>query len=183
MKELKPETMIIFKKLTNPPVLYSRQEIIPNPCPIPETGGLYAWYFKKIPPKVPTEGCTVKDGKTLLYIGICPTKKDSGKNRHLQTRIKEHLGVGGSVNNSTLRETLFALFAEESKTFIRDGEEKLTEWMTRNAYVCWATHRAPWEVEKEILESQKVLLPLNIQNNSGNQFREDLSTIRQKHKK
>ena len=189
MNEPKPETLeAVLRKLTDPDPsnLYSRSEMISNPCPIPETGGLYAWYFKEIPPKVPTEGCIVKDGKTLLYIGISPARKNS--NANLRSRIKT-MHLKSIAEFSTLRFSLGVLLAEKSKfplrmkirerkTFTHPGEEWLNNWMEENAYVCWATHRAPREVEEKILKSRKVLLPLNIQSNRCNPFKKELLAMR-----
>jgi len=56
-----------------PDSLLSRDEVLAQPCPIRKAPGVYAWYFRQIPPGVPTDGCTECQGRTLLYIGISPS--------------------------------------------------------------------------------------------------------------
>ncbi|MAE10304.1 MAG: hypothetical protein CL876_00015 [Dehalococcoidales bacterium] len=51
---------------------FSRDEVLIRPCPIPAGSGVYGWYFREIPPQVPTEGCVQEDELTLLYVGIAP---------------------------------------------------------------------------------------------------------------
>ena len=62
-------------ELITPERLYSRQEILSKPSPIPEISGVYGWFFKNIPPFVLTEGCIRHQNMTLLYIGISHDKK------------------------------------------------------------------------------------------------------------
>ena len=44
-------------ELITPEKLFSRQEILSKPSPIPEISGVYGWFFKDVPPFVLTEGC------------------------------------------------------------------------------------------------------------------------------
>ena len=62
-------------ELITPVKLYSRQEILSKPSPIPEIHGVYGWYFKDVPSFVLTEGCIRHQKMTLLYVGISPDKK------------------------------------------------------------------------------------------------------------
>ena len=175
--------------LTNPPILHSRSTILSQPCPVPQDRGLYAWFFKKIPPSVPIDGCVVKDGMTLLYVGISPKNETSTQN--LRKRITNH--YRGNAEGSTLRLTLGTLLLEQSDfplrrvgsgkrmTFTHLGEQWLDEWMDENAFVAWVKHQAPWEVESEIFED--LSLPLNIQDNDHNSFAKKLSAMRSKAKK
>ena len=55
--------------------LYSRDEVLRDPSPVPAANGLYAWYFRDFPVIVPSDNCLTVDGKTLLYIGIAPDKQ------------------------------------------------------------------------------------------------------------
>jgi hypothetical protein len=48
-----------FSPLLSPTRLWTRSDILQQPCPIPASPGVYAWYFKQIPPLVPTEGCII----------------------------------------------------------------------------------------------------------------------------
>ena len=53
-------------ELITPERLYSRQEILSKPSPIPEISGVYGWFFKDVPPFVLTEGCIRHQNMTLL---------------------------------------------------------------------------------------------------------------------
>lgn len=176
--------MPVIQALTNPASLYSRSITLTKPCPVPQERGLYAWYFKNIPPMVPIDDCIVKNGKTLLYAGISP--KDEKSTQNLRKRVTTHFR--GNAEGSTLRLTLGTLLTEQSgfplrrvgsgkrMTFTHLGEQWLDRWMDNNAYVCWIEHSAPWEVEKELI--QKICLPLNIQDNSDHPFSSKLSALR-----
>ena len=58
-----------MEELITPERLYSRQEILSKPSPIPEIHGVYGWYFKDVPSFVLTEGCIRHQKMTLLYVG------------------------------------------------------------------------------------------------------------------
>jgi hypothetical protein len=166
----------LFSNLTNPPLLYSRSAVLNKPCPVPQKPGVYAWYFKEIPGQVPTEGCITKDGLTLLYVGISPSKKNSKQN--LRKRITYH--YWGNPEGSTLRRSLGVLLTEQSgfplrrvgtgkrMTFTHLGEQWLDNWMEENAFVYWVKHPAPWELEEEIIGT--LSLPLNIKGNKDQLF-------------
>ena len=71
-----------------PDRLFSREEVLRKPSPVPAVHGLYAWYFEEVPSVVRTEGCLRIDRKTLLYVGIVPDKKNKPNSRaSLLTRI------------------------------------------------------------------------------------------------
>jgi len=170
--------------LANPPFLYSRSEILSKPYPVPKERGLYAWFFKEIPPGVPTDGCSTKDELTLLYVGISPKNLESTQN--LRNRIRTH--YMGNAEGSTLRRTLGVLLEEQCgfplrrvgsgkrMTFTHLGEQWLDDWMEVNAFVTWVTHSAPWETEAELFKS--LSLPLNIRDNDHHPFAKQLSDIR-----
>ena len=179
--------MSFLDSLTNPIKLYSRSEVMSKDCPVPKDRGLYSWFFKSIPPRVPTTGCVAKNGMTLLYVGISPEDEESKAN--LRERIKTHFR--GNAEGSTLRRTLGSLLKEQSgfplrrvgsqkktkrMTFTHLGEQWLDAWMEKNAFVCWVTHEAPWEVEGEIFHN--VSLPLNIEDNDHHGFVQELKSIR-----
>jgi hypothetical protein len=63
--------------LLSPTKLWSRPEILQRPCPVPDRPGVYAWYFKELPPLVPTDDCITCEGMPLLYIGISPSEPSS----------------------------------------------------------------------------------------------------------
>ncbi|MBZ0059274.1 hypothetical protein ITX56_15945 [Leclercia sp. EMC7] len=159
-----------------------------RPTPVPAVNGVYFWWFKEIPPGVPTEGCLTQDGYTLLYVGISPDKKGKPNSRaNLKTRIKTH--YSGNAEGSTLRRTLGVLLATESNyplrrvgsgtrtTFTHSGEQWLDRWMEKNAKVYWVADEEPWILEETLISS--ISLPLNIQGNN-HPFKPILSAMRSK---
>lgn len=170
----------------NPDKTFSRTEVMSRPTPVPAVNGVYFWWFKEIPPGVPTEGCLTHEGYTLLYVGISPDKKGKPNSRaNLKTRIKTH--YSGNAEGSTLRRTLGVLLAKESHfplrrvgsgtrtTFTHLGEQWLDLWMEENAKVCWIPHEEPWVLEETLIAT--VSLPLNIQGNK-HPFKTVLSAMR-----
>jgi hypothetical protein len=169
-----------------PEKTYSRTEVMSKPTPIPAVNGVYFWWFKEIPPGVPTEGCITCDGYTLLYVGISPDQRGKPNSRsNLRKRIKTH--YSGNAAGSTLRRTLGVLLSGVSSfplrrvgsgsrmTFTHPGEQWLDAWMEKNARVHWIPVEAPWELEDTLIAS--IPLPLNIQGNSHH-FRMTLSGMR-----
>lgn len=165
---------------------YSRTEVMSRPTPVPAVNGVYFWWFKEIPPGVPTEGCIIAGGYTLLYVGISPDKRGKPRSRsNLRTRLKTH--YSGNAAGSTLRRTLGVLLSAVSRfplrrvgsgsrmTFTHSGEQWLDLWMEQNARVHWIPVEAPWEVEDKLIAS--IPLPLNIQGNAHS-FKSTLSRIR-----
>ena len=174
-------------ELITPERLYSRQEILSKPSPIPEISGVYGWFFKDVPPFVLTEGCIRHQNMTLLYIGISPDKKNKPQSRqHLKKRITNH--YAGNAEGSTLRRSLGILLTPESHyplrrvgsgrrmTFTHNGEQWLDAWMEKNAYVFWVEHETPWELEEDLLSA--LSLPLNIQGNRSHPFAIELNRLR-----
>jgi len=174
----------VIDALTKPQRLYSREEVLAKPCPVPKQAGLYAWYFLAPPPRVPIDGCANHEGLWLLYVGISPSRTTSKE--QLRKRIRYH--YRGNAEGSTLRLTLGVLLAEESDnplrrvgsgkrmTFTHEGEKWLDDWMSASAFVVWVEHPRPWELEKHILH--RLSLPLNIQDNSHHPFALSLSAKR-----
>jgi len=92
--------------------------------------------------------------------------------------IKTHFN--GNAEGSILRLTLGVLLENKSGfalrrvgsgkrlTFTHIGEQWLDNWMEQNAFVRWVEHQKPWQVEESIFQS--VTLPLNIRDNTHNQF-------------
>ena len=129
-------------RIWRPHRLYSRAEILSRPCPVPAEPGLYGWYFREIPPGVPTEGCTNAEGLTLLYVGISPKAPPRNgrtpSRENLAKRLRNHMR--GNASGSTLRLTLGCLLAEVLRIRLRqvgsgrrltlaDGEERLSKWL------------------------------------------------------
>lgn len=171
-----------------PEKTYSRNDVMNRPTPVPAVNGVYFWWFKEIPPRVPIEGCITHDGYTLLYVGISPDKKGKPNSRsNLRKRIKAH--YSGNAAGSTLRRTLGVLLAGESNfplrrvgtgmrtTLTHSGEQWLDNWMEQNAMVHWLAHAEPWILEQRLIAN--IPLPLNIQGSTHN-FRPTLSAMRSK---
>jgi hypothetical protein len=156
---------------------------------VPRHNGLYAWYFREVPPIVPTHGCLQFGGKILLYLGIAPDKANKPNSRaSLLSRIRYH--YRGNAEGSTLRRTLGVLLEQTSGyplrrvgggkriTLTHAGEQYLDEWMGKNAFVAWMVHPEPWSVEHKLL--RELSCPLNIQDNSHHPFCDELRKLRSK---
>ena len=169
--------------------LYSRAEVLSKPCPVPSDPGVYAWFFQNPPSIIPIDDCLERDGLTLLYVGISPkpvTKSGKASPQRLRHRVRYHFQ--GNAEGSTLRLSLGCLLKSDLEiqlrrvgsgrrmTFTPYGEEALSEWMDKNAFVTWITHEEPWVLEHTLIES--LSLPLNIQDNSHHPFQKTLKAVR-----
>jgi len=186
--------MSLLDEITKPVRVWSRSEVLAKPSPVPRSPGLYAWYFKSIPPDVPTDDCVALDGLTLLYSGISPKPPPkNGKKPSSQTlwnRVRYH--YRGNAEGSTLRLTIGTLLAKplgielrrvgsgKRMTFRKKGEDLLSEWMAENAFVTWVVHQQPWELEAEVIRS--LSLPLNLDQNQLHAFHSVLSDVRRQAK-
>jgi hypothetical protein len=132
---------ILCDDLLNPGRLWSRQEILSRASPVPKVPGVYAWYFRNMPPHVPSTGCATAGDFNLLYVGISPSAPPAnGKAASKQTlwhRIRYHMR--GNAEGSTLRLSLGCLLAEQLGIGLRrvgsgkrftfsTGEKLLSEW-------------------------------------------------------
>lgn len=175
--------------LTRPNRLLSRDEVLARPCPAPPAAGVYAWYFREVPPGVPVEGCHVLRDLALLYVGISPKMPPANgraSRQTLRSRVRYH--YRGNAEGSTLRLSLGCLLADylgialrrvgsgRRRTFTVEGEARLSAWMAENAFVCWMPHPEPWLVEDAMIE--RCSLPLNLQGNRRHPFAATLSRIR-----
>jgi hypothetical protein len=158
-----------------------------DPAQSPAVAGTYAWYFKQLPAAIDTTKCVVWSELTLPYVGISPkapaTSGVGTSRQNLRRRLRQHYAL--NAYGSTLRLTLGCLLAEQLGIELRrvgsgirltfaDGEARLSQWMAENAFVCWAAHELPWELEDALV---KVLdLPLNLQGNDRHPFRNHLKT-------
>lgn len=175
--------------LLEPEQLWSRQEVLGKPSPVPREPGAYAWYFREIPPRVPVRNCNTFGSNTLLYVGISPRKppKDGSapSEQKLVDRIRNH--YRGNAKGSTLRLTLGCLLSERLGIQLRrvgsgncmtfgSGETILSEWMEENAFVVWVIDPQPWCLEEKLFG--EVSLPLNLKMNNNHPFHQTLSQIR-----
>lgn len=172
----------MVSRIARPDRLWSRFECLARPSPVPKGPGLYAWYFRELPPSVDAGGCAHFQGCALLYLGIAPTRQLGLDGRPstsaLRSRIRTH--YSGNAESSTLRLSLGSLLAESlelrrasgtSKSF-GHGERRLSEWMAANAYVTWVEHSEPWLIEPAVIASLD--LPLNLAHNPAHPFRAQL---------
>jgi len=163
--------------------------VLARACPVPKDPGVYAWYFRAVPPGVPTAGCLQHGPYVLLYVGIAPKAppKNGGKpsTQKLFHRVCYH--YRGNAEGSTLRLTLGCLLGEELGIALRrvgsgkrltfaDGERRLSDWMGQNAFVTWVVDPAPWQAEKDLIS--RLSLPLNLDQNASHPFHERLSAMR-----
>ena len=177
------------ESLLRPKKLWSRDELLASRAsPVPKTAGIYAWYFASVPGPIAVSDCHTHEGMPLLYVGIAPKKPYADGRRSKSTlhqRVRYH--YRGNAEGSTLRLTLGCLLSEAlgielrrvgsgtRKTF-SDGEHELSNWMSANAFVCWAEDPQPWTVEAQLIDRYD--LPLNLDQNKRNAFHPELTAIR-----
>jgi hypothetical protein len=177
----------VLNSLIDPTFLTDRETALSKPCPIPDSSGIYAWYFKSLPNEdIPSSQLIEHQNRYLLYVGICPSEASRG-NRTIRQRIREHYGKT-IAEGSTLRYTLGTLLRlplairGKSKTF-GDHEETLDEWMQENALVTWQETDHPWTYERYVFETIGSQLPLNLSGNPQNPFRGTLKQLRKENLK
>ena len=151
--------------------------------------GVYAWYFRNLPPNIPTTGCTSIGEFHLLYVGISPsappTNGKAASKQSLLHRVRYHMR--GNAEGSTLRLSLGCLLADQLGIELRRvgsgnrftfsaGEQRLSEWMDENARVAWNVVEEPWKLEEKLIST--LHLPLNLDQNAGNEFFPVLSGLR-----
>jgi hypothetical protein len=169
---------------------FTREQVFAEPGPVPNAPGAYGWWFRTLPPAVDAEGCEVRDGLTLLHVGISPTPPPaSGKrpvSQDLHKRIRYHFGgARGNADGSSLRKSLGVLLARELGLELRrvgsgkqitfsGGEAVLNQWMSDNTLVSWVVRPEPWVFEEELIA--KLVLPLNLQGDTA--FHQELKRLR-----
>lgn len=176
--------------LTSPKRLYLPSEVLAT-IEDRVTKGVYAWWFRNVPPQVPLDGVVRSEEWNLLYVGTGPS--DANSKRFLRDRLKDH--IGRDTTKSTLRRSLGCLLGlkfqvtrvSRSKRADKDvlhfglgvSESVLSDWMEKNARISWIKHDRPWELEGELI--RKLALPLNLQDNDQHPFAETLSDLRREH--
>ncbi len=185
--------MTLPPELLAPARLWSRAAVLASPSPVPREPGVYAWYFRDIPPGVPTADCRRCGELTLLYIGIAPKAPPKNgarpSSQRLVDRVRYH--YRGNAEGSTLRLTLGCLLSETLGIELRrvgsgkrmtfaDGEGALSGWMADNAFVTWVVDPAPWVLEEELITG--LSLPLNLDMNRGHAFGAALRDVRRRAK-
>ncbi|MFC9398630.1 GIY-YIG nuclease family protein [Streptomyces sp. NPDC057027] len=162
--------------LVSPDQLWSAQEVLLRPSPVPAAAGVYGWHFKQ-PPHLDL------DAGRLLYVGIAPRyMANRTSTQNLRRRVRYH--YRGNAAGSTLRLTLGCLLGLELRrvgsgkrmTFGKAGEATLSQWMADNAQVCWIEQSEPWDLESQLIS--ELDLPLNLDQNRHNAFHHRLKEIR-----
>jgi hypothetical protein len=166
----------VVRELVEPERLYSRCEVLALPCPVAKVSGIYAWYFREIPPGIDAARCVEFCGLRLLYTGVAPgrpPKADASHPRTLRDRVPEH--YDGTAYGSTLRRSLGVLcgiplrrVGNGKRTTFHSGECDLDEWMAENAFVIWTPHPKPLEAEAGMVAAYD--LPLNLVGNEAHPF-------------
>jgi hypothetical protein len=173
----------------SPARVFSRQDVLAHPSPVPARDGVYGWWFRRSPSLVRADACREYRGLTLLYTGISPDRPPRNgrppSRQNLHQRIRSH--YTGNAEGSTLRKTLGCLLCDElgielrrvgsgnRMTFVA-GERALSAWLAENAYVSWLVRDRPWELEEELIAALDV--PLNLKGNSRNHFHPVLTEAR-----
>jgi hypothetical protein len=168
----------------SPARLYSQQEVLDRPSPVPACAGAYGWWFRDLPDdRIDSRRCKRQHDRTLLYVGISPSPPPANgrppSRQNLRKRLRQHYARTAAA--STLRRTLGCLLASDlgiqlqqvgssgrRTNFGRNGEQTLSDWMADNAFVSWVVRAQPWELERELI--QGLDLPLNLRDNEGNPF-------------
>ncbi|WP_448316773.1 GIY-YIG nuclease family protein [Streptomyces sp. CO7] len=162
--------------LTRPDRLWSVDEVMSSPGPVPAAAGVYGWHFDEAPHPA-------LEGRGLLYVGMAPRSITSRVSRqNLRTRVRYH--CRGNAEGSTLRLSLGCLLGLELRrvgsgtrmTFGRAGEAELSRWMTAHARVCWVEHETPTALESQLIA--QLDLPLNLDQNRRNEFHAVLKDLR-----
>lgn len=176
-------------RFVSPVQVYSREEALARPSPVPAQGGAYGWWFRKLPPLVAADECCQHQDLRLLYVGISPKRPPANgrapSKQTLQDRIESH--YKGNAEGSTLRRTLGCLLSDQlgiqlrrvgsgSRMTFVEGEPALSAWMAENAYVGWMVRDRPWELEDELITALD--LPLNLEGNKHNLFHPVLNGVR-----
>ena len=185
----------IRSALLKPDKHWGRTDILTTKDLVPKKPGIYAWYFKQIPPGVPIDDCITLNCLTLLYVGISPKAPplngSAPSSQNLHKRVRYHMR--GNAEGSTLRLTLGCLLKDDlgiqlrrvgsgtRKTFTIEGEKVLSDWLTENAFVAWVECDEPWKHEEQIIP--ELSLPLNIQHNNNHPFYQNLKAIRSEAKR
>lgn len=193
MQRYSSETVTVPPQQLAPARLWSRAEVLASPSPVPREPGVYAWYFRDIPPGVPTADCQRCRDLTLLYVGIAPKAPPKNgarpSSQRLVDRVRYH--YRGNAEGSTLRLTLGCLLSETLGIELRrvgsgkrmtfsQGESVLSGWMAENAFVTWVVDAAPWALEEKLING--LSLPLNLDMNRGHAFAEPLRYVRRRAK-
>jgi hypothetical protein len=172
--------------LFHPTVFHRAYQLVDKRWLIPDSRGIYAWFFAPGSVPVPEAQYVSVGGFDLLYAGVAgrhPNRLGS-----LRDRIYG-MHLNGYAHSSTLRYSLGVLLQDkldlhlverEASSFVWSNEDALTGWICDNACVSWLEDNEPREIETQVLRSFGAVLPLNIEHNPDNAFAERLSEYRRR---
>jgi hypothetical protein len=155
---------------------------------VPNSAGIYAWFFDWCPEGIPPEELVRSFGFVLLYVGIAPGPPSaSGKSSHQTLRHRLRYHFRGNAEGSTLRLSLGCLLSQSLGIELRRvgsgrrmtfgaGEQALNDWLGRGARIAWMVCDEPWKTEEYLIRT--VSLPLNLDQNRHHLFHSKLSEIR-----
>jgi len=162
--------------------------VLARPCPVPNSAGVYAWFFDWRLEEIPPEGLLRSFGFVLLYVGIAPGPPSaSGRSSRQTLRHRLRYHFRGNAEGSTLRLSLGCLLSQSLGIELRRvgsgrrmtfgaGEQALNNWLGRNARIAWMVCDEPWKTEEYLIRT--VSLPLNLDQNRHQLFHSELSRIR-----
>lgn len=162
--------------LASPDRLWSAQEVLVGPSPVPAAAGVYGWHLQKPPHPDLNAG-------RLLYVGIAPRHRaNRTSTQDLRTRVRYH--CRGNALYSALRLTVGCLLGLELRrvgsgtrmTFGKAGEAALGQRLADNARVCWLESDKPWVLESQLISGLD--LPLSLDQNRHNAFHGRLKELR-----
>jgi hypothetical protein len=111
-------------------------------CPLPRSPGVYAWFFKNLPPAVPVINCLRDHGRAMLYVGIAPDKP--GKRISKQTlRSRIRLSSAWECRGFESGFPLRRVGSGHRMTLTPPGEQWLNNWLDYNALIYWRQHDEP----------------------------------------
>lgn len=164
---------------------------------LPDSPGLYFWYFQNIDELFPEEqkerlylDSVIKNNVYfLLYLGTT-------EGQSIKQRITDkHLN---SAHVSTLRHSIGSLLAHKARlkpSFIVETgkfaidkdwgvEKRITKYLKENAKISWIIDENPNRLETSLLGNYRRLsFPLNINKNRNHSFCETLMDLRKKYKR
>ena len=139
--------------------MFTRLHIIENIKSIPKVGGIYFWYVDKkgaLQLGISVDGCTMKNGYYLIYIGL---SKDLRMRLKWHTVDKHRPSSIKSGTLSVLRQKLSALLFNNWHS--KDGVDQFMDKHMKVEYIVNPNYK---QVEVELIHSH--VLPLNVKDNN-----------------
>jgi hypothetical protein len=59
-------------EFVSPARVFSHDDVLTRPSPVPAQDGVYGWWFRRLPPLIVASGCCHYQDLTLLYVGVSP---------------------------------------------------------------------------------------------------------------